>query len=91
MLRLLEYYSGYLFLSSNHDAGSIDATIARRITVMLSYPLLGADGRAEVWRNLVELVPLTHGIWRWTTRRCPRGGRRISVTLGVTGASPLPL
>ena len=57
MLRLLEYYSGCLFLSSNGDAGSIDAAIASRITVMMSYPPLNADGRAKVWRNLVELFP----------------------------------
>jgi len=58
MLRLLEYYSGCLFLSSNRDANSIDAAIASRITVMLSYPPLDVDGRAKVWRNLIELVPL---------------------------------
>ena len=57
MLRLLEYYSGCLFLSSNRDANSIDAAIASRITVMLSYPPLDVDGRAKVWRNLIELVP----------------------------------
>jgi hypothetical protein len=34
MLRLLEYYSGCLFLSSNRDADTEDAAIASRITVM---------------------------------------------------------
>lgn len=57
MLRLLEYYSGCLFLSSNRSAGSIDAAIASRITVMLDYPPLNEEGRGKVWRNLVELVP----------------------------------
>jgi DNA replication protein DnaC len=57
MLRLLEYYSGCLFLSSNRAASSIDPAIASRITVMLGYPPLGVDGRAKVWKNLVELVP----------------------------------
>ena len=57
MLRLLEYYSGCLFLSSNRDAKSIDAAIASRITVMLNYPSLDHAGRAKVWKNLVELVP----------------------------------
>eukprot|EP00934_Nitzschia_sp_Nitz4_P000117 Nitzschia sp. Nitz4//scaffold13_size275219//17585//20152//NITZ4_000837-RA/size275219-processed-gene-0.122-mRNA-1//-1//CDS//3329535903//117//frame0 len=59
MLRLLEYYSGCLFLSSNRAASSIDAAIASRITVMLGYPPLDRDGRAKVWRNLVGLVPVT--------------------------------
>lgn len=57
MLRLLEYYSGCLFLSSNRSAGSIDAAIASRITVMLGYPPLNKEGRTKVWRNLIELVP----------------------------------
>jgi hypothetical protein len=38
MLRLLEYYSGCLFLSSNRAAKSVDPAIASRITVMLGYP-----------------------------------------------------
>lgn len=57
MLRLLEYYSGCLFLSSNRSAGSIDAAIASRITVMLGYPPLDIEGRTKVWKNLIELVP----------------------------------
>jgi ATPase family associated with various cellular activities (AAA) len=58
MLRLLEYYSGCLFLSSNRAAASIDAAIASRITVMLSYPPLDFAGRSKVWKNLVGLVPV---------------------------------
>jgi AAA+ superfamily predicted ATPase len=58
MLRLLEYYSGCLFLSSNRSASSIDPAIASRITVMLSYPQLDVIGRAKVWKNLIELIPL---------------------------------
>lgn len=58
MLRLLEYYSGCLFLSSNRAASSIDPAIASRITVMLGYPPLDAAGRTKVWRNLIELVPV---------------------------------
>ena len=57
-LRLLEYYSGCLFLSSNRSASTIDAAIASRITVMLGYPPLDAAGRSKVWRNLVGLVPV---------------------------------
>jgi ATPase family associated with various cellular activities (AAA) len=57
MLRLLEYYSGCLFLSSNRSAANIDPAIASRITVLLDYPALTATGRATVWRNLLELVP----------------------------------
>ena len=58
MLRLLEYYSGCLFLSSNRPAEAIDPAIASRITVMLQYPPLDEVGRGKVWKNLVELVPI---------------------------------
>lgn len=58
-VRLLEYYSGCLFLSSNRSASSIDAAIASRITVMLGYPPLDAAGRAKVWKNLIGLVPVS--------------------------------
>jgi hypothetical protein len=57
MLRLLEYYSGCLFLSSNRSASTIDAAIASRITVMLGYPPLDCEGCIKVWKNLIELVP----------------------------------
>jgi len=58
MLRLLEYYNGCLFLSSNRVADGIDPAIESRITVSLSYPPLTAVGRTKVWKNLVELVPV---------------------------------
>jgi len=48
MLRLLEYYSGCLFLSSNRGAESIDPAIASSITVMLGYPPLDCAARAKV-------------------------------------------
>jgi SpoVK/Ycf46/Vps4 family AAA+-type ATPase len=57
MLRLLEYYSGCLFLSSNRDADTVDAAIASRITVMLDYPALDTEGRCKIWKNLIQFVP----------------------------------
>jgi DNA replication protein DnaC len=58
MLRLLEYYSGCLFLTSNRSASGIDPAIASRITVILGYPALDESGRFQIWRNLIELVPV---------------------------------
>ncbi|CAD7957564.1 unnamed protein product [Amoebophrya sp. A120] len=52
MLRLLEYYSGGLFLTTNR-VGNIDPAVSSRITVMLGYEALDFDGRAKVWRNLL--------------------------------------
>jgi len=72
MLRLLEYYFGCLFLSSNRDAKSIDPAIASRITVMLSYPPLNVEGRAKVWKNLIELVPVCLDPEGLSTRKLSR-------------------
>jgi len=58
MLRLLEYYSGCLFLSSNRAKHTIDVAIASRITVMLGYPPLDEEGRSKVWQNLLALIPV---------------------------------
>mmetsp|Transcript_7157 Transcript_7157/g.10452 ORF Transcript_7157/g.10452 Transcript_7157/m.10452 type:complete len:701 (+) Transcript_7157:517-2619(+) len=77
MLRLLEYYYGCLFLSSNRDAETIDAAIASRITVMLQYPPLDAEGRTKVWKNLVELVPALPKD-QSTGQILPRSSRKIS-------------
>ncbi|GAX27957.1 hypothetical protein FisN_32Lh021 [Fistulifera solaris] len=79
MLRLLEYYSGCLFLSSNRDARSIDAAIASRITVMLGYPPLDVEGRAKVWKNLIELVPLLDSAREEKLTKNPRKVSRYRV------------
>ena len=79
MLRLLEYYSGCLFLSSNRTAGSIDAAIASRITVMLGYPPLDTEGRAKVWKNLIELVPVLDGTREEKLAKNPRKASRYRV------------
>lgn len=50
--------AGCLFLSSNRPASSVDPAIASRITVMLQYPPLDEMGRAKVWQNLIELLPV---------------------------------
>jgi SpoVK/Ycf46/Vps4 family AAA+-type ATPase len=79
MLRLLEYYSGCLFLSSNRDTRSIDAAIASRITVMLGYPPLAVEGRAKVWKNLIELVPLLDSAREEKLTKNPRKVSRYRV------------
>ncbi|CAD7955938.1 unnamed protein product [Amoebophrya sp. A25] len=52
MLRLLEYYNGGLFLTTNR-VGNVDPAVSSRITVMLGYDPLNAEGREKVWRNLL--------------------------------------
>jgi hypothetical protein len=51
MLRLVEYFSGILFLTSNRIE-SLDPAFQTRITLALRYDPLDAPARAKVWKNL---------------------------------------
>jgi hypothetical protein len=53
-LRLLEYYDGVLFLTSNR-AGNIDEAFYSRISMSLYYDPLGVDARKTVWTNLLRV------------------------------------
>lgn len=50
-LRLLEYYQGILFLTTNR-VGDLDDAFLSRVSVGLHYKPLDRAGREEVWRNL---------------------------------------
>lgn len=52
MLRLIEYFSGTLILTTNR-ATVFDPALQTRITVALKYDELTESGRSEVWRNLI--------------------------------------
>lgn len=49
-LRLLEYYTGILFLTTNRVA-SFDDAFRSRIHVPLQFPPLPADSRRAIWRQ----------------------------------------
>lgn len=53
MLKLVEYFSGILFLTSNR-IDSLDPAFQTRITLALRYENLNADSRCKVWQNLLE-------------------------------------
>lgn len=52
-LRLLEYYQGILFLTSNR-VKSFDEAFQSRIHVALRYSKLDKDARTKVWKNFME-------------------------------------
>ncbi len=52
MLRLVEYFSGILFLTSNR-IDSLDPAFQTRITLALRYEALDQDARTQVWKNLL--------------------------------------
>lgn len=57
-LRLLEYYQGILFLTSNR-ADEIDEAFLSRIDLWLKYSPLTERTRSEIWKSLLERANLT--------------------------------
>jgi SpoVK/Ycf46/Vps4 family AAA+-type ATPase len=56
-LRLLDYYPGMLFLTTNRT-DILDEAFASRITLSLDYPKLEVERRAKVWRTMFEKAGL---------------------------------
>lgn len=52
-LRLLEYYSGVLFLTTNR-VNCIDKAFISRISLMLKYDDLSRESRKQIWKTLIE-------------------------------------
>lgn len=61
-LRMLEYYSGILFLTTNRVA-NIDAAFQSRIHISIEYPELSLSSRRHVWSNFIALGAMqqSHG------------------------------
>lgn len=55
-LRLLEYYQGILFLTTNR-LEEFDAAFESRIHLSIEYFPLTSDQRSNVWRNLLSAIP----------------------------------
>lgn len=52
-LRLLEYYKGIMFLTTNLWQ-TIDEAIESRIQVHLKFPVLDHDARSQIWQNFLQ-------------------------------------
>ncbi|KAK8054212.1 P-loop containing nucleoside triphosphate hydrolase protein [Apiospora saccharicola] len=55
-LRLLEYFAGILFLTTNRVA-SFDEAFKSRIHIPIRYTNLSQDSRLQIWRNFLARVP----------------------------------
>ncbi|KAF2728325.1 P-loop containing nucleoside triphosphate hydrolase protein [Polyplosphaeria fusca] len=55
-LRMLEYYRGVLFLTTNR-VSVLDKALESRIHLKISYPELNQQARLQVWRNILDLLP----------------------------------
>src|SRR5205807_7880714 len=66
-LRVLEYYNGVLFLTTNRT-GALDEAFKSRIHLQLYYPPLGARQTREIWEmNIKRLKTIEE-------QRCERTG-----------------
>jgi len=52
LLRVLEYYEGILFLTTNR-VETIDHAFKSRIHLSIAYPPLSADARGELWTSFI--------------------------------------
>jgi AAA+ superfamily predicted ATPase len=55
-LRVLEYYSGILFLTTNRVT-TFDDAFKSRIHIPIRYTDLTVDSRRQIWRNFCKKVP----------------------------------
>ena len=56
LLRMLEYYRGIMFLTTNR-VKAIDGGFSSRIHVPIRYTDLTVDSRRQIWRNMCKRVP----------------------------------
>ncbi len=56
-LRLLDYYEGILFLTTNR-AEVLDHAVLSRVMLKLNYPDLDLSARAAIWRTMLESAGL---------------------------------
>ena len=60
-LRVLEYYEGIMFLTSNR-VQTFDPAFQSRIHISLEYPELSIESRLLVWKNFLGVLPLENTI-----------------------------
>ena len=76
-LRLLDYYRGILFLTTNRPE-VLDPAVMSRVTLQLRYPDLTPETRREVWRTMLNVAGLgeLEGDWKTLIER-DLNGRQI--------------
>ncbi|KIW00749.1 uncharacterized protein PV09_07732 [Verruconis gallopava] len=60
-LRVLEYYEGIMFLTTNR-VNTFDSAFQSRIHISLNYPELSVESRRAIWRNFLDQMPGEHRI-----------------------------
>ena len=58
-LRLLDYYRGILFLTTNRPT-VLDEAVMSRVSLWLEYPDLDLDTRLKIWNTMLEMAGMEH-------------------------------
>ena len=87
MLRLLEYYTGILFLTTNR-VESLDPAFQSRVQCALRYEPLDAASRAQIWGDLLSrlTLPRADDVDVAALAARPLNGRQIKNTLQLAVA-----
>jgi SpoVK/Ycf46/Vps4 family AAA+-type ATPase len=74
----LEYFKGVLFLTTNRETAELDEAVGSRITMILHYPSLDKNKRANIWQDQMkdEMVPQGPN---QKTEMCHRLGERYEL------------
>jgi len=75
MLKLLEYYQGILFLTSNR-VQTFDAAFYSRITVALRYDFLDQETRLSIWKMILKSMGINN-VDPTELSHCALNGRQI--------------
>ncbi|CAG8040905.1 unnamed protein product [Penicillium salamii] len=85
-LRLLEYYRGIMFMTTNR-ASSIDSAFQSRIHLTLHYPELDSVAKERIWRQFTSQLErdetLTDDTYLQLAKR-PMNGRQIKNTVKIS-------
>jgi SpoVK/Ycf46/Vps4 family AAA+-type ATPase len=74
--RLLDYYRGILFLTTNR-ADVLDTAVLSRMTLRLSYPDLTNKTRLSIWRTMLSVANLQTDDQMSELTSLPLNGRQI--------------
>jgi hypothetical protein len=79
-LRLLDYYEGTFFLTTNRGEG-IDKAFKSRVTLYLNYPDLTPEVRGQIWKHMLKAADIqvtedSHNTWE-DISSVPLNGRQI--------------
>jgi len=75
-LRLLDYFDGVLFMTTNRPE-VLDAPVNSRVALRITYPKLDRAARAAVWKSMLDAAGLDAGVYLDEIAKLECDGRSI--------------